>query len=342
VKPASGAALRLARRLQITASMSARAINVDETRADRLRARAWHAAGIDAATAARLAREHRRLRPSRVGGTPQRAADVLDLDERARLMRGIAALYGRWHAAAPERLLWAGFAAIAVNDGVRPTTELTIAAATLARRAAWLSDALAARVAGLGRIAEDGIKCAFETNYAIFADLGWVHFAYLEGGLGSLAALRRAGELDAALYDAFAAIDSGARLGGDAGHAGVVDGNLALFRREQDASVTPVFARYATALSYASRIGLIAVPNRKLADRARALGRSPAWIRSSSYGPFAARWGWLRHHAWEPLVALHRERTLDGEVARAVRGGSEGARLARVAVKLGRRWLAQR
>src|SRR5262245_63422033 len=56
-----------------------------------LRARGWRAVGIDATAAGRLDREHVRLRSCAGGPRTQTACEVLDLDERARLMRRIAA-----------------------------------------------------------------------------------------------------------------------------------------------------------------------------------------------------------------------------------------------------------
>jgi hypothetical protein len=89
-------------------------------------------------------------------------------------------------------------------------------------------------------------------------------------------------------------------------------------------------------MAFATRFGLVGVPNRKLGERAAALGRRPEWVESDfaqeSYGPFAARWRWLVTHAWEPLVTLEsdrrerRSRQLDAEVGRAVRGRRESQR----------------
>src|SRR5262249_49175331 len=204
---------------------------------EELRGGAGGAGGVGRETEGRRIREHAPLRKAR------RAKDAIDLDERARLMRGIAAFYGRLHLASPDRLLWAGFAAVAVNDGVRPVTELSAAASDLLRT----NPALAPIRAGI----EDGLKCAFETNFAIFSDLGWVHLAFLEGGAAELRRMHQQGELHPALLQGFEEIEAGR----------VAEGNLALFRHEQDASVTPVFERYAGALDLLSRIGLVTVPN---------------------------------------------------------------------------------
>src|SRR5262249_19485708 len=158
------------------------------------RARARRIVGIDSEMASRLAREHARLQPYD-GPRPQTAGDVLDLDERAHLMHRIAAYYGRGYLASPDQLLWAGFAAIAVNDGVRPATELAMTIAGITRLAGSLSPLLRARLRSIGWAAEDGIKCAFETNYAIFADLGWVHMVFLEEGIEALRKLCQKGEI---------------------------------------------------------------------------------------------------------------------------------------------------
>jgi hypothetical protein len=298
--------------------------------AHEFRARAWRIVGIDIETASRLAREHARLQPCAYGPRPQTASDVLDLNERARLMRRIAAFYGRCYLASPDQLLWAGFAAIAVNDGVRPATELAMTIADLTRLAGSLAPLLRARLRSFGWAAEDGIKCAFETNYAIFADLGWAHMVFLEEGIEALRELCQRGEIRRELLSGFEDIARGARIGGDAGHRATVRGNLTLFRHEQEASATPVFARYGGAVAAATAVGLITVPNRKLAARGTSLGRSPDWTdANSSYGPFSRRWSWLVNHAWEPAVALHRDRRksgsrlLDTEVIRAIEGVPE-------------------
>jgi hypothetical protein len=227
-------------------------------------------------------------------------------------------------------LLWAGFAAIAVNDGVRPATELAMTIAELMRLAGSLAPGLRARLRSVAWAAEDGIKCAFETNYAIFADLGWVHMVFLEHGIEALRELCNKGEIGREVLSGFEDIARGARIAGDSGHHAIVRGNLALFRHEQEASATPVFARYGEAVAIATAVGLITVPNRKLAARGTALGRSPDWTdvnsRADSYGPLSRRWRWLVRHAWEPAVALHRDRRergcrlLDTEVTRAIEG----------------------
>jgi hypothetical protein len=108
---------------------------------------------------------------------------------------------------------------------------------------------------------------------------------------------------------------------------------LRLFHHEQRLSVTPVFQRYREAMAFLSRSGLITVPNRALAQRAASLGLNPAWESDESYGPFAPRWSWLVRHAWAPLVALDHDRRrrgcrrLETEVARAIQGRAESARL---------------
>jgi hypothetical protein len=300
--------------------------------APRLRGRAWRIAGIDPGTAARFQAEHRALRAS--GETLQRAAEVLDVEERMRLMRGIAALYGLVHSAAPDELIWSGFAAIAVNDGVLPATEIARLAVRMTEEV--IEHPVLARAGRLGRrlyeiagFAEDALKCAFETNYAIFADLGWVHLAYLEGGIAVLERLAADGELDPSILAGFAEIDRGARIGGEDGERAISGGNLALFRREQAVAVTPIFSRYRGAMAFASRVGLISVPNEKIARRAEALGRRSTWTevhgRAESYGPFSARWRWLVDHAWTPMIELHRARSgaLQDEVDRAVEGRPE-------------------
>lgn len=263
--------------------------------------------GLSAWDAERLRGEHDCL-------SPGEGLSLLDVDERQRLMRAIAGAYASLYLRAPGRFLWLGFAALAVHDGVRPSCER----AAEAGRSHWLE---AIGRGAIGRtlklvfgataaaIANDGVKAAFETNYAIFADLYWVHLAYLDGGLPRLRELGVARKL----ADGFLRIDAG----------DVVDGNLLLFRREQQHVVTPVFAKYHHALAAATRFGLISVPNERLRASCAALRRSPDWSDAgASYGPFADRWRWLVDRTWEPFVRLHQEEraALHEEVWRVVTG----------------------
>lgn len=252
--------------------------------ASSLRDRAFRDVGLTPANARRLAEER-----------------TIDLDERRRLMTAIAAAYGRLYLSAPDRLIWMGFAAIAVNDGVAPTT------------------ALAALAAPYSALAEGGLKASFEANFAIFADLYWVHLAYRDGGLDLLRALHRQGALDGELLDGFTLVDDG----------DVILGNLLLFRREQLAAVTPVFDRYREAIAAATRLGLIVVPNTVIAESCAEMGRSQTF-EDESYGPFSARWRWLTACTWEPVVRLHEDRAAGGgrdrmeaEVRRAIAGRRE-------------------
>jgi hypothetical protein len=298
--------------------------------AERFRAAAWADLGLHTGDVARLALEDTQLVPNRAGRL-QRAGDVLDVRERARVMRAIAAAYARLHARAPSELAWAGFAAIAVNDGVRPTVELALAATRL-------------RWPAMHAI-EDALKCAFETNVAIYADLAWVHHAYVDGGIALVRALHRDGELDADLAASFEDIARGAGARrwflGDVAREHVLRGNLALFRREQDAIVTPIFERYAAAMALATRLGLVAVPGRTLAAKCAALGGSPRWTAAASYGPFAPRWAWLVDCAWRPFTALGRDE-LAPALERARRGIPERPAIARTALAIVRLLAAER
>lgn len=253
--------------------------------------RAFADVGLSTWDAERLAGEHGCLSPS---GT---ARDVLDVAERQRLMRAIAAAYASMYLRVPEKFLWMGFAAIAVHDGVRPATDLAT------RAAPWLG------------VASDAARAAFETNFAIFADLYWVHLAYLDGGLEALEALQREGALASSLHEGLRLIDGGR----------AIEGNRLLLRHEQEHSVTPVFTKYHRALAFATHLGLIAVPNRRLRRGCEAMGWSPRWAEDESYGPFAARWRWVERASWEPFVTLHRRDrgALHREVWRAVTGAPE-------------------
>ena len=284
--------------------------------------RAFAHVGLSASDAERMRGEHE--------------CQLLDIDERRGLMRRIAAAYATLYLEAPDAFLWMGFAAIALHDGVRPSSELAARAA----QAPWLR---ALDRGPLGRVlgwllgatpaasANDGAQAAFEANFAICADLFWVHLAYVDGGLVTLRALHRAGEISTALLEGFVLIERG-RGAGRRGYRWIVDGNRLLFRHEQRGAVTPVFAKYAHAMRVATRLGLIAVPNQRLRRSCAELGRSPEWSdaphAADSYGPFATRWRWLLAAAWEPFVELHRKDRADlhREIWRAVTDVPEGMR----------------
>jgi uncharacterized protein DUF2515 len=277
--------------------------------ASRYRRRAFAEVGLSAWDSERLQGEHGCLSPSDAV-----AEELLDVDERARLMRAIAAAYATMYLSAPDLFLWMGFAAIAVHDGVRPTSELAAAAA----RIGWLrfldrgvSGRALERLLGAtpATAAREGMKAAFEANFAIFADLYWVHLAYRDGGLPRLRELHESGALAADLLQGFELLDAG-RGRAREGYPLVVAGNRILFRHEQERSVTPVFRKYGRGIAFASRMGMIKVPNGKLREACVALGRSPEWLggrhAGTSYAAFTARWAWLVEHTWEPFVELHR------------------------------------
>jgi hypothetical protein len=310
---------------------------------ERYEARAWRDVGLTIEDARRLAEEHSRLRADPSSGPVQRAVEVLDVNERRRLMRAIAAAYGRLYLSAPGELIWMGFAAIAVNDGVAPASALAALAAGYGSNDGLLSPVLRAlldgrRARGPRALADGGVKASFEANYAIFADLYWVHLAYRDGGIEVLRTLHREDALDRTILDGFSLMDEGSRRPDRAeGHDNIVAGNLLLFRSEQLAAVTPVFTKYRDAMSAATRLGLITVPNAQLRQSCAALGRSPAFRdahdEETSYGPFSARWRWLTTCSWEPLVRLHRDvaagggrAILEAEVRRAVAGRREPLR----------------
>jgi hypothetical protein len=186
------------------------------------RARSWETVGIDLEMASRLSREHARLQPCADGPRVQTASDVLDLAERARLMRRIAAYYGTCYAASPDQLLWAGFAAIAVNDGVRPATDLAMTIAELTRRAGALAPLLRARLRSFAW-SRRRYQVRIRDKHAIFADLGWVHMVFLEEGSKRCASSAKKAR-SAELLSGFETSHAG-RAWGDAGHRAIVRGN---------------------------------------------------------------------------------------------------------------------
>jgi len=242
-----------------------REIELPSTEAARYQKQARAAVGLTSADLRRFATESAWLRTNDGTSPLQHAEDVIDLDERIALMGKIAAAYVALHERAPEWMLWAAFAAIAVNDGVRPAAELAMAAARLAR-SADLGDTVS-------RIAEDGVKCAFETNLKIYCDLAWVHHAFLEGGIEVIRWMREDRAIAAEVAEGFEDIERGQLLGGEEGWHLIAHGNLALFEYEQRVVVTPIFEKYAAALQAASDLGLVAIPNQTLA----AACGNPTW-----------------------------------------------------------------
>ncbi len=135
------------------------------------RARAWETVGIDVEMASRLAREHARLQLLR---RPTASANG---ERRARSRRAPArcAASPPTTASATRRLRPAAVGPLRGDRGerwARPATELAMTIAELTRLAGSVAPPLRARLRSFAWAAEDGIKCAFETNYAIFADLG--------------------------------------------------------------------------------------------------------------------------------------------------------------------------
>lgn len=307
-----------------------REISLPGTEGERYRKMARAAVGLTSADIRRMKSDHAWLRANREGHPLQYARDVLELDDRATLMRKIAAAYAALHARAPEQLLWAGFAAIAVNDGIRPAAELAVQAARMAA-SVDVGDTVA-------RIAEDGIKCAYESSFAIYLELAWLHHAYLEGGIEVLRWLHTDGMVADEVMDGFEDIVRGLKLGGAGGRALVLQGNLALFRHEQQVVVTPIFEKYAVAVKAACDLGLFRVPNHELATACTALGRDPRWLEGmagASYVDAEPRWSWLVEHAWKPYVQLQRTGSLETSLQRAAAGrGENGAPATRAVVRI--------
>lgn len=307
-----------------------REISLPGTEGERYRKLARAAVGLTSAEIRRMKSDHAWLRANREGHPLQYARDVLELDDRAALMRRIAAAYAALHARAPGQLLWAGFAAIAVNDGIRPATELAVQAALMAT-SVDVGDTVA-------RIAEDGIKCAYEANFASYLELAWLHHAYLEGGIEVLRWLHTDGMVADEVMEGFEDVVRGQKLGGAGGRALVLQGNLALFRHEQQAIVTPIFEKYAVAMKAVGDLGLFRVPNHELATACIALGREPRWLEGmggASYVDAEPRWSWLVEHAWKPYVQLQRTGALDTSFERAAVGRAEnGTRATHAVVRL--------
>ncbi len=313
-----------------------REIPLPRTDAERYRKRARAAIGLTSTDVRRFRAEHAWLRANDAAMPVQYARDVIDIDERIDVMRRIASRYAELHAREPELFAWAAFAAIAINDGVRPTAELAMSAAAIAR-AVDVGDMVA-------RVAEDGTKCAFEVNFAIYLDLAWVHEAYLDGGIEVVRWLCDDKAITKQVLEGFEDIERGRLLGGAEGRALIAQGNLVLFEHEQRVIVTPIFVKYAAALAWSTELGLIRVPNIDLAAECRAQGRDPQWnvsLCGESYGPLVPRWGWLVEHTWRPFVARFLRGGFTASLARATNGRPENrAPAARAALRLVQRMLS--
>jgi hypothetical protein len=314
-----------------------REIALPRTDAERYRKVARAAIGLTSSDVRRFRAEHAWLRANDASTPVQYARDVIDVDERVMLMNRIAARYAALHARQPELFAWAAFAAIAVNDGVRPTAELAMSAGAIAR-AVDVGDVVA-------RVAEDGAKCAFEVNFAIYMDLAWVHEAYLDGGIEVVRWLCEDNVISKQVREGFEDMERGRLLGGVEGRHLIAQGNLVLLEHEQRVIVTPIFAKYAAALAWCTDLGLIHVPNFELAAECAAQGRDPRWnvsLCGESYGPFVPRWGWLLEHGWRPFVARFWRGGFAASLARAANGRPENrAPAARAALRLVQRMLTR-
>lgn len=183
--------------------------------------------------------------------------------------RAITACYARWYLREPWLFKWAGMAAFAsaqVGNGlaliemleaphatVRPAvtaayeTNLLKRLADLYNRVLSLAlfIPLALHDAATRPLLLDDLALIKQANDAIFDDVGWVHLAYINGGIQELEANMPD---DAPLLAAFRQLDEGVlRLCNptdyQAGMSLIQQGSIALLRHEQATILPPYFER---------------------------------------------------------------------------------------------------
>lgn len=144
------------------------------------------AAQLTAKDLKELLEKHPYLRSTDQGGNQPIPRSVVE--KRLELMKKIAKAYGELYKKNPDLFLWAGFAAVAINDGVLPGTMRSLWACGDVYKGEYklLLDAIEpprppAGELPLRDVARDGAKAAFVVNLALFSDLYWAHLAYLEG-----------------------------------------------------------------------------------------------------------------------------------------------------------------
>jgi hypothetical protein len=131
---------------------------------------------------------------------------------------------------------------------------------------------------------------------SIFMDIGWVHEAYLEGGISALNTLQKNGQLNPEIYKAFVAIDDGITHKND---DEIWAGNLALLLREQQFVLGPSYSQlHDIPFTAAAMTKNVANP---------IPGGGP--FTGTDITDFTQRWPWIysqMYHPWRELTQQQR------------------------------------
>lgn len=235
----------------------------------------------------------------------------------------ITSRYAWLHAQQPTGLKWAAMAAIASHHVRRVLFPFRLDA----DGTGWVD---LPRSLSRSRILTEDANILREVNNAIYADIFWVHLAYLSGGSAGTSALLGPDHDRAELLGAFEDLSRGrAVLEDDEAPASarrealelVWAGNLALLRHEQRVVVQPLFDRLSGPFARLASLGSTTTFEvRGLRQEVRYFTSFPAYslwrgfpgaVRSRSVPSitrFEDRWRWLES------TVVPRFRRLDGEV----------------------------
>jgi hypothetical protein len=245
-------------------------------------------------------------------------------EKRLEIMKNIGKAYGEMYQKNRDLFLWCGFAAIAVNDGILPgAIDSMKISGDWGNAGDKLTGDLAARVIPRAQeSAQDGAKAAFAGNLGIYADLYWVHLAYLDGGIAKLREL----QVNEDVLKTVEKLDE--NRGGETARAkaAISAANLAMFEYEQVKILTPIFKYYGDVMQLASRQGVVNLPNQVIRKTARAAGLDPTWSGSyngKNYAEAEPRWTWLKTVGWPSYMGIRSSSDDYKEVSRAVLGEAE-------------------
>lgn len=264
--------------------------------------------------------------------------------------RAITACYARWYLQEPWLFKWAGMAAFAsaqVGNGialiemleaphaaVRPAGAIVREANVLKLSAELYNRVLSLALfvplvlhdAATRPLLLDDLELIKQANDAVFYDVGWMHLAYINGGIKELEANMPA---DAPLLAAFRNLDAGAQRLCDptdcqTGMSLIQQGLLAMLLHEQTAILPAYMERMSAIGRFLASIG--ALLN---LEGAPGFGNLPSF--SNYFGPLAVatgsksvanttdRWEWIERDvlprwqrldtAYNNLTPMHRQLT---------------------------------
>jgi len=137
---------------------------------------------------------------------------------------------------------------------------------------------------------------------AIFYDIGWVQYAYEEGGMAALNVLLNNHQLPQEVYDAFKEIDDGAKTNNQ---KEILDGNVALLHREQSTVLGPYYKKLAAIT------GVAGIMSQSITNPIPG-GRG---FSGSDVTNFDQRWNWIMQEMvapWSKMSVRERLENMDG------------------------------